>query len=428
MNDQNLNNNLNQNDYGTTNMNLNPNIPNNMESTNVGFNQIEQNNNVETLEISNDNSTNNQIQNSFNDFNSFIKPPEIQQQSTNDLLNSVPKPDMMVSSPTSNSISTDDLLKEFVGKNYEKISKRKFNLSALFLGGTYFLYRKMIMIGILFTLLMVGIQLSMLFINPIITLVLSLILSVVFCLVFNKMYINNAKKNIEIIKKNNTNKSITDLKKICNKKGGTNVALAIIIPMIISSILSGIILTLFPSSLDNFIDTYVPKTQENNQSSNESLDNDEEKKNNTNTYNGIINYNTGIKINDKINIGYLQVFSPSTFNSDYTINYEYLTTPGDDSSKCSFKLSVINGYESASNLIDEMANYHNSNSTISTLTTNNNIEWNTFKLVEELETTYYNATMNNNLVYILEYNINSSANAPICEAFYNGVINSIEFK
>ena len=418
MNDQNLNNNLNENNNSTSLDNFNM---NNQSSVN----------NATNVEVLDENIA------PTNNFNSFVKPPEIKQQSTNDLLNSVPKPDMMISSPASNSVSTEDLLEEFVGKNYEKISKRKYNLAALFLTGTYLMYRKMYLIGILYTLGIIVLQLILSVINPILSIVVFLGGSLALCFMFNKFYLNNAKKTIEKIKNKNTNKSIQDLKSICSKKGGTNLIMTIILS-IITSILVVVLMIIFSGflvlmlgnsmlgSLIKAFDSAEVIIENNDMDNEEKVEEDSESENTA--YNGIINYNTGIMINDKINMGYLQVFSPSTFNSDYTINYDYKTIENDENSKCSFKLSVVNGYESSNTLINEMASYHNSNESVSMLTTTKNNVWDTFKISEELETTYYSATVNNNLVYILEYNIKSGSNVVICEAFYNGIINSIEFK
>ena len=440
MDNQNLNNNLNQNNTQGMDMNLNLNNSNNLNNvqpTETGM--MNQTNNVETLEILDDTTVASQPQvapaSSAPDFNNFIKQPEPVVQDPNDLLNAVPKPDMMISSPDVNSISSDELLEQYVGKNYEKISKRKYNLSAFFFGGTYLMYRKMYLWGMLFTLGIVSLQLLVCMLNPALSILVLIGSSVALCLLFNKFYLNTAKKNIDKIKKNNTNKSIQDLKTICAKKGGTNIIMTIILS-IVTSILVGVILVLFSgyllvmlgnSMLGSLIKAFnnaeiVVEYEDNSDKETTPEDNQDSSK-----YNGVLNYNTGITINDNVTMGFLQIFKPSTFNSDYTMDYDYFTTPNDTSSKCNFKLSVINGYNDSKTLIDEMASYNNVSDTSST-TSNKNITWDTFTLTGDLKTTHYNATVNNDLVYLLEYNIDSNANAVTCNAFYNSIVNSIEFK
>lgn len=421
MDNQNLNNNINGSNTQPTNMNLN-----NTGVTNEPLNTMTQTSNVETLEILDDTQVFEQPQVNVStpvepvspvvsntpDFNSFIKQPEIKTQDPNELLNAVPKPDMMISSPDINSISSEDLLEEYIGKNYEKISKRKFNLAALFLSSLYLFYRKMTLLGIIISILAIILDIIGLVINPILILILNLIVSLILCFMFNKLYIDNAKKSIDKIKKKYTNKSISEIKEICKKNGGTSIAFAIVFSLIMGAVTSGI-MTIASPIIDG-------DTNEEEIIINENI-------HDNNKYKGTLNYNTKVFINDNVTMGFLQVFTPSTFNSDYTLDYDYLTTPNDTSSKCNFKLSVINDYTDSKTLIDEMAEYNNITDTNYTTSTKN-ITWDTFTVTGDLKTTHYNATANNNLVYLLEYNIDSNANANICNAFYNGIVNSIEFK
>ena len=443
MDNQNLNNGMNENNIQTTDVNLN-----NVEQTNQNMNSINQVSNVETLDILDDTQSSVQPQTTessvaentstvisnqdavvipTNDFNSFIKQPDPVVQNPNELLNAVPKPDMMISSPDANSISSDELLEDYVGKNYEKISKRKFNLSALFLGSLYLFYRKMTLLGILVSILSIVLYIIGLLINPILIFILSLVLSLILCFMFNKLYIDNAKKSIDKIKKKYTNKSISEIKEICKKNGGTSIAFAIVFSLIMGAITSGIMTLAMPIIAPNLLTNLRGMFNTNLEENNNPIEEEFIEGQDSNKYNGVLNYNTGVVINDNVTMGFLQVFTPSTFNSDYTLDYDYLTTPNDTSSKCNFKLSVINDYTDSKTLIDEMAEYNNVTDTNST-TSNKNITWDTFTVTGDLKTTHYNATVNNNLVYLLEYNIDSNANVNICDAFYNGIVNSIDFK
>ena len=81
----------------------------------------------------------------------------------------------------------DELLKSFVGKNYEKIAKRPFNFAGFFFTTFYMFYRKMIGYSIiLFFLILVTI-------NIINNFAIMIIFNIIVGLFFNKLYLSYAK-------------------------------------------------------------------------------------------------------------------------------------------------------------------------------------------------------------------------------------------
>ena len=177
---------------------------------------------------------------------SFVKPvPEAPK--TEDLLNAVPKPDIMVSSPDANSITTDDLLEDYIGSNYDKISKRFFNIMAFIFGGLYFSYRKMVLEGILISLIVVSLLFASSMINPFISLIILIVSRLLFCIGFNKLYISSSKKKMDTIRKNNKAKSVSDLKRICPKKGGVNIIFSIVTAVLVIGLLSTVMTNFFPT-------------------------------------------------------------------------------------------------------------------------------------------------------------------------------------
>ena len=90
------------------NGNLNNNEGNNTINS-TGGTPVSNLNNIEVLgdDLATQNQSN-QI-----DYNSFIKPVEQPKQDPNELLNAVPNPNMMISSPTTNMITSDDLIEDF---------------------------------------------------------------------------------------------------------------------------------------------------------------------------------------------------------------------------------------------------------------------------------------------------------------------------
>ncbi len=151
-----------------------------------------------------------------------------------------------------NPLSDEELLRCFVGNNYDKITKRPFNFAGFFLGTLYMFYRKMFLYAlILFT----G---SLIISSVINNYFISLLFNVLVGLLVNKVYLYYAKQKIAKIKANNVGKSPEEIKSICASKGGTSIGksflgflaeIGIVILVLIVMILMGIN-TIFKDFLD----------------------------------------------------------------------------------------------------------------------------------------------------------------------------------
>lgn len=124
---------------------------------------------------------------------------------------------------TVNTVNDEDLLRAFIGNNYEKITTRHFNIAAFFFNSLYMCYRKMFGYGILTWLVYLVLYIVVNAIVPSLAFILSIGLCVVVGLFVNKIYLSYAKKKIAIIKASNPQKSNEELKTICARKGGTSV-------------------------------------------------------------------------------------------------------------------------------------------------------------------------------------------------------------
>ena len=111
----------------------------------------------------------------------------------------------------------DELLKVFIGNNYDKITTRPFNFAGFFFTTLYMFYRKMFGYGLLVFLL------NLIVLNVINNFVVTLAFNVAVGLLVNKIYLSYAKKKIAVIKASNSQKSMEELKSICSTKGGTSV-------------------------------------------------------------------------------------------------------------------------------------------------------------------------------------------------------------
>lgn len=115
--------------------------------------------------------------------------------------------------------SNEELLKSFIGNNYDKITKNSFNFAGFFFSIFYMFYRKMFLYGITLFILTLILQF---FVNN--SLIIPILLDILIGLFVNKIYLNYANRKINKIKTQNSQKSTEELKNICSKKGRTSVA------------------------------------------------------------------------------------------------------------------------------------------------------------------------------------------------------------
>ena len=116
-----------------------------------------------------------------------------------------------------NQENDDELLRAFIGNNFEKITTRPFNFAGFFFTTFYMFYRKMFGYALLVFLL------NIVIVNALNQYAITLLFNIVIGLLFNKIYLSYAKKKITMIKANNQQKTNEELKSICTSKGGTSV-------------------------------------------------------------------------------------------------------------------------------------------------------------------------------------------------------------
>ena len=121
------------------------------------------------------------------------------------------------STNNSNSINDEELLRAFIGNNYEKITTRPFNFAGFFFTTFYMFYRKMLLYAILLFLV------NLVVLNVINNFIVIIGFNVAIGFLVNKIYLYYAKKKIDKIKFQNQQKDINVLKGLCSAKGGTSV-------------------------------------------------------------------------------------------------------------------------------------------------------------------------------------------------------------
>ncbi len=158
--------------------------------------------------------------------------------------------------PITNTSEDNELLKAFIGNNYEKLTTRKFNFSGFFFSSLYMFYRKMFITGLLISLA------SSIISNfyP----AAALLFAIVVGLTVNNIYLKYANKEIEKIKATNPGKSFEELKTICSKKGGTSGA-AIFLGILISGAVASAL------NIDSINNMTNPNNKNNNNNSNQNI-------------------------------------------------------------------------------------------------------------------------------------------------------------
>lgn len=119
----------------------------------------------------------------------------------------------------------------YVGKNYVKISTKKFSRSALLLNLFYLLYRKRYLLAIagMFLIALLTLLSRYFSIVRIVIGIVVIIIAIVLGLTFNQYYIKVVNKKVKKLQEKNLELNAEEFLKLCKKKGGTNIILAIII-------------------------------------------------------------------------------------------------------------------------------------------------------------------------------------------------------
>lgn len=149
----------------------------------------------------------------------------------------------------------------FVGKNYVKISKKNFSLTAMLFNWYYLLYRKRYLTAVLGMLLIIILTVLSNY-SPIIkyiVIAIMVISSILLGLFFNKKYIKFINKKSKELKDKNSNLDVETFLKLCQKKGGTSLFSATIIYTLFLIII--VIVSILPASKTDKLSTNEKEEQ-----------------------------------------------------------------------------------------------------------------------------------------------------------------------
>lgn len=302
-----------------------------------------------------------------------------------------------------NNVDEEKLVMSFIGNNYDKIISNKFSLPAFFFGGLYLYYRKMFLYGII--VMIIQIVMSLFNLGNY-----TIIINIVLALTANKIYLYFVRGKVAKIKETYQNKD-EDIVEVCKKKGGTSFGM-VIGGLFLNFILAVIILflaiilgigSLAGSFLGELFKSSIPGS--------------------ANNYNGIIQYDDSVKLND--------VFSmviPTDFqnddSTDYMYNYKMNSNPNDTMfGNCNFTIGIVNNATSSEKLAKSMAKYNNASDSLEEKTIND-IKW-YYLNYSSVSKEHVYLTEIDKKVFIYEYEIGTSANENLCITNKDTIINSI---
>ena len=297
----------------------------------------------------------------------------------------------------------DTLISAYVGKNYEKISTKKFNFAAFFLTAFYLFYRKSFLLGVLF---LVG-PTVLFAIFPDYALYISigyLVASLFVGITFNKKYITKGNEKIYNFKLNNLHASLEELKAMCANEGGTafgNIFAGLATTTVLMFASNYILNNMFDISLwDSIFYNY--------------------------SYEGVIIYNTDIDVENSFVITVPQNFKKDVTSGLFEYAYSKSKTKGDE--QCKLTFNAIKSFRNEKRLINQMKEfYKKSHPTSVTEQENNGIKWYGFSLTDAFGKSYYYVTKYEDRVYLYTFKImDQSSNE--CETFSKAILLSIKEK
>ena len=300
----------------------------------------------------------------------------------------------------------DGELKIFIGNNYDKFISQSFNIWGFLFSSIYIFYRKMYLYGIITLLIQFG--LLFLFHNIFLVLIINLLIGAF----INKIYLSYAMKKATKIKENSKDIHKDEIHKVIEKKGGTSF-ISVLIVCILISIIFFILIYVFKFN-NNFlkvnnkedvinVSDYVPGS-----------------------YAGKLYYASDVVINDEFEIPIPEVFRDISFKEHIMFEYQ----KGDAIfNSCKISMGVVKDYTSSEDLITQMSNYHRDDKgTEASIETFNDINWYSFAYENSISKNYYYATVKNERVYLLNYNIQYEADVENCEIYRNDIISKIKMK
>lgn len=285
------------------------------------------------------------------------------------------------------SITEEDLVKSYVGNNYEKIADNSFSFPTFFFSTFYTLYRKMWLYSLLWFLFNCIIKVSF---DEYTSMLIFVFINALIAVNFSKLYLQLVRKRVYRIKQNNKNMTNSEIMDLCKKKGNTSVLAPVVALLIMLSFIIFIIMIFFAVELFS-----AAEPQDNNMTTN-----------------------------------LLQYDIPSGFSSvsEYSNNYQRFSYMS-STDYCAINIKMKKNYQNKS-LEDYFKSsiYSSLEDKVSDITSKkiNGTNWNYVSVSNNKSTKHYLATIKNRDIYEIEYSIYQD-DTKYCTNNYEKFINSLDF-
>lgn len=338
-------------------------------------------------------------------------------------------------------VTNVEMYEQFIENNYFKISKNPFNFAAFLFGPVYLWYRKILVLGVIFALLLyVGQMASIKFLDhsdQYYTIYRYLIMFGPWALtglLFNKLYMFRVKRKTAILKqKYGAQYDAYDMGRLCSKKGGTDFSFILVGFLLTFGILYGTnyLTTQFMNfDLFEYVGIDLSKYDPRNFDFNEWLNGTSKEENEVvitivddNNSNNIISMKVDntITINDNVEIEIPTAFSPGTNQKLFLSNYVY----GGEKQECEFKLFTVTNYTTSTELINEFVTKYSSQKQEVPF---DELKWSYVQYNGEnkAEAKYTYATDINGKVYVYTFDLDSTSKN--CEKYRTDILKSIKSK
>ena len=299
-------------------------------------------------------------------------------------------------------VNYGELVRTYVGAEYREISMSPFSFWGAFFGNLYFFYRKMFLEGIILTVLNFVIIFIM-FKNYVFGLGLSLGEFIIIGLLTNPIYLFSVDRKVKHIAKSNPKSNQYELQKICQLKGGTNLALGFIL-VILCNLFGYLILFKFfdfPSYNDLI-----------------------------NGSKNVLKSDNTVKLEDLINY---QI--PADFKKDDTgevlfLIQENVKKKGESLQikSCGFDINLVDGYDTAKKLVTHMADTDKRYNRVGTYKTSNGEIWDTYEYDGGEYFYYYRAREFDGHIVLVTYAKHVYSTEGMCDLHLESIMNSIKIK
>ena len=318
-------------------------------------------------------------------------------------------------------LNSDEMLRSFIGPNYEKILRRPFNFGAFFFTFLYFFYRKMTLYGII--VLVVQLVASYFLKSNAYFLI---IINLVCAFSANRLYVHYAIKKINKLLIDNTEKNLLEVKGMCYQAGGRSVVriFTTFIWMILALIPVVLIVVIFglSTTVNNLIDKLdieieIPDIF-NIKVPDITLDN---------KFSGFIVVDKSYTALQYFTMNTPDEFKATDRSDEYQLDFVYKSN-NKPLGSCSFAFRAVNGYLSPKTLINQMRDYYKEFEPTGVEEKRiSRINWTTFSYKNDEATTYHYACLRGKLVYLYTF-VDENDASEKCHEYAKTLVGNIRFR